>query len=255
LDYQESTVLNIQTATQVATGDGTTCALLQSGEVKCWGYQGAGAVGNGDWGEFSSLQPESTGITNAIQISMHGQSACALLSDQTVKCWGFNPVLNSPIATPTLVLGLASVTSISSSALHTCALLSDDSKSCWGVNRGLLGNGNSINRLTPASSAPGTLNARCGFGVGVNSTARRNSSCQLSLSGGVDDSYHFMGFTPSLYHLKSSSGTTIAWDSDDISDLNYLYFDGCTFGSGTTIFTLGGTQGQTLSVPFQYSCP
>ena len=77
----------------VASGSESSCAIINSGEVVCWGNNASGQLGNGSL--VSQSQAVSTGITNAIAIAADlGSNVagaghnCALLSDSTVKCWG-----------------------------------------------------------------------------------------------------------------------------------------------------------------------
>jgi alpha-tubulin suppressor-like RCC1 family protein len=66
-----------------------TCALLNDGKVKCWGYNRTGQLGNGS--TVSSSEPVFVaGISNATQIAVGAEFSCALLADTTVKCWGIN---------------------------------------------------------------------------------------------------------------------------------------------------------------------
>lgn len=61
--------------------------------MKCWGYNGYGTIGNGTTATNYLPQPV-LGLTNVVDISMYGFSnvfwACALISDGSVKCWGYN---------------------------------------------------------------------------------------------------------------------------------------------------------------------
>jgi len=77
----------------IAAGAESSCAVINSGEVVCWGNNAAGQLGNGAL--VSQSQAVSTGITNAIAVAADiGSNVagtghnCALLSDSSVKCWG-----------------------------------------------------------------------------------------------------------------------------------------------------------------------
>ena len=83
---------------QIATGVAHTCALLNDGTVKCWGYGQTGQLGYGDErtrgdgpGEMGNNLPIvslGTGRT-AVQIACGGYHTCALLDDASLKCWGY----------------------------------------------------------------------------------------------------------------------------------------------------------------------
>jgi alpha-tubulin suppressor-like RCC1 family protein len=85
--------------TAVAAGFHHTCALLDTGQVKCWGNGGDGAPGVGDNlsrgvspGQMgANLPPVDLGPgRTAREIACAGYHSCALLDDRTVKCWGLN---------------------------------------------------------------------------------------------------------------------------------------------------------------------
>lgn len=79
---------------QIAAGAVHTCALLDDGAVKCWGYGFEGQLGYGD---KATLGDDETPLTipdielggTAIQLSM-GTHTCALLDTGRVRCWGRN---------------------------------------------------------------------------------------------------------------------------------------------------------------------
>ena len=85
-----------RTAVAIDAGKAHTCALLDDGTVKCWGYNAA-ALGLGDTehrgdepGEMGDALPTvdlGTGRT-AVAIATGGDHTCAILDDATAKCWG-----------------------------------------------------------------------------------------------------------------------------------------------------------------------
>ena len=90
-----------RTAVAIAAGDVHTCALLDNGIVKCWGFNLDGELGYGDtdargdgageMGDF--LGPVGLGAgRTAVAITAGDFHTCALLDDDTVKCWGYNIV-------------------------------------------------------------------------------------------------------------------------------------------------------------------
>jgi alpha-tubulin suppressor-like RCC1 family protein len=85
------------TVTQVAAGQETSCALLLNGSVYCWGSNQSGMLGTGslsghdncgNQGDCATQPVKVEGITNAVQVSVGVDSACALLSNGHIDCWG-----------------------------------------------------------------------------------------------------------------------------------------------------------------------
>ena len=88
-------VLGVSTAVQVVTAEENACVLLVSGEVKCWGNW-HGNPGSGASQQIFSQSTSPSGaalLTNARQLATGGgwpQKYCAILNDDTVRCWGAN---------------------------------------------------------------------------------------------------------------------------------------------------------------------
>jgi alpha-tubulin suppressor-like RCC1 family protein len=142
-------VKRLTNARAISAGWTSTCALLRSGRVKCWG------------GCDSSYPVNVKGITNAIAISEGGDDTCALLSGGTVKCWGHNEHgqlgdgTTKDSRAPVRVVGIKTAVGISAGRTGegpTCALLSDGTAKCWGDgDLGQLGNGSTENSRTPVA--------------------------------------------------------------------------------------------------------
>ena len=171
--------------TQIAVGGGHTCALLDTGGVKCWGSNGSGQLGNG--GVLNKNTPTFSNLTSGVtQIAAGEGHTCALLSTGAVQCWGWNNYgqvgdgTNVNKYTPTTLSTLTSgATQITARSFHTCALLDTGGVTCWGRNfNGQLGDGTYVNRNTP--TALSTLTS----GV-AQITAGRDHNCALLSTGGV----------------------------------------------------------------------
>ena len=105
-----------------------------------------GSVGGLD---YSSAGPMTVpGLrAPAVAVSVGASTACALLNDQTVQCWGEgrrgqlgnNAAFGSEV--PVDVSGIIDAVAVSVGYVHACALSKTGSVRCWGANDGGLGNG------------------------------------------------------------------------------------------------------------------
>jgi hypothetical protein len=90
-------------AIALSSGYGTSCALLDDGALKCWGWNNDGQLGLGDTkqrgmmpGQMGDNLPAvdlgtgrgATAVILGTAASAGDEHACALLDDGSVKCWG-----------------------------------------------------------------------------------------------------------------------------------------------------------------------
>jgi cysteine-rich repeat protein len=150
------------TATQVSAGLDFSCALLSDQTVHCWGVNASGQLGLGNTNPFLSGTPNTIGKValggNATAIAVAGSTACATLTDGTVRCWGSNAgailgvgatvdlSTSTPVQTAAMYSGWVSLgataTAIDVGSSTACALLTGGSIRCWGSNgSGQLGTG------------------------------------------------------------------------------------------------------------------
>ncbi len=140
-------------ATELATGSGHACALLESGTVRCWGSDSVGQLGDGDDGGASESVPvDVVGLEEAaIAIGAGGGTTCAVLETGGVRCWGADNTgqngdgddAGAPALVPVAVQSIGGAArAVDVGDRHACALLADGSVTCWGGDfDGQLGDG------------------------------------------------------------------------------------------------------------------
>jgi alpha-tubulin suppressor-like RCC1 family protein len=137
-----------------------SCALTDTGGVKCWG---AG---------YGVTPVDVPGLTSGV-IGL--SASCAITAAHGVKCWSSGAGLKAS-EVPGLESGVAAVATAGG---HGCALTAKGRVLCWGVNdHGQLGDGTRRDRDAPVNVVG---LARGVVGIGVGSL----SSCAVTLAGGI----------------------------------------------------------------------
>ena len=85
-------------AKKVVAGSNHSCALLTTGQIKCWGYGMYGQLGINSsdiygyyYGSIPTMPTVILGVgRTAVDISAGNHHTCALLDNDTLKCWGLN---------------------------------------------------------------------------------------------------------------------------------------------------------------------
>lgn len=198
----------------VSPGSSHACALLDNGQVKCWGDNAVGQLGLGDErargndpGEMGDNLPAvdlGAGRT-AVSVLASLDSSCAVLDNGVLKCWGYNRAGRLGTGTnidyygrhpgemgdalPAVNLGTGrTAKALAGGVLHTCALLDDETVKCWGNNTGgELGQGDTVQRGRLATQMGDNLRpVDLGAGRRVRGLAvDRDSSCALLDDGRV----------------------------------------------------------------------
>ncbi len=145
-------------AASVDAGGQHSCAVMNSGGIKCWGANSYGQLGIGPSGTSVSAAPlDVVGLgATALAVSTGYLHSCALLSNRTVKCWGHNGYGqlgnngNADSPSPVDVIGLdGDVSGIAAGWYHNCALHTAGKVKCWGSNsNGQIGNNTTMNQKT-----------------------------------------------------------------------------------------------------------
>ncbi len=146
-----------------------TCAILNSGNVRCWGENLNGQLGLGNTNTIGD-EPNELKVTPDVrlgssqvkQIAIGGGHTCALLEDSLLHCWGRNisGQLGFGVTGNTLVffgddseetpntkaVPITDATQIALGGDHTCVITTSKKVRCWGISfEGQLGYGNTNN--------------------------------------------------------------------------------------------------------------
>jgi alpha-tubulin suppressor-like RCC1 family protein len=167
-----------RTAVALVAGGNHTCARLDNGQLKCWGYNSSGQLGlgdvvnRGDSGVAGHLMGDALPAVNlgagrtAVALAAGGAYTCVRLDNGQAKCWGFNlfgqlglgDVVNRGDSgaaghlmgdsLPAVNLGAGrTAVALAAAGGHTCARLDNGQLKCWGYNGfGNLGLGDTVNR-------------------------------------------------------------------------------------------------------------
>ena len=105
---------------QVSAGNWHNCAVTTTGDVTCWGDNGANRV--------SPVPPLESGLTYT-QVTAGDWHSCALVSNGSIDCWGTSDDGRVSSAPTTGVF-----TQLDAGDRHTCAIRDDGYLVCWGTN-------------------------------------------------------------------------------------------------------------------------
>jgi cysteine-rich repeat protein len=186
---------------QVVTGSAHTCALLHTGQVRCWGYGYWGRLGYGNTQDIGDDEtPASAGDVDlggpVNSLAAGYNHTCAIMQSGNVRCWGHGgagqlgygnteavgddetPASMGDVSLPDVVIALAL------GQAHSCAILKDGTAQCWGeYEHGKIGFANQQNvgdDELPTSGGPIDVG-----GTVAQISAGAGHTCALLTSGGV----------------------------------------------------------------------
>ena len=171
-----------------------TCALLDTGKVRCWGANAKGQLGYGHTRDIGDDEaPASAGDVPLDEPVTHvvagTEYTCALMASGRVRCWGASPEGETghgldgrtigddevPTVFPALELG-GRVMQLSNANGPPCALLEGGSVRCWGPVLG-----STADSYTPAAKHP--LVALGVAAVRLGSSAGAGHTCAITAAG------------------------------------------------------------------------
>ncbi|MDC3299830.1 hypothetical protein OAV20_01170 [Euryarchaeota archaeon] len=185
---------------------GHFCAILNTGEGLCWGWNNHGELGDGTvctggdyWSDNNNPSPAGCNSKNGrytpvivddsnfpinssfISISMGLYHTCGIIDNNDLYCWGYND--NGQLGIGTTDYGNypipqfvdSNVIGVSTGNNHACALYESQTIKCWGANiEGQLGTGNMYYQNTPTA-----INLSSNISL-ISIESAYNSNCAIS---------------------------------------------------------------------------
>lgn len=146
---------------QISAGKEHTCVVTSTGGVKCWGRGDSGRLGYGNiftiGDQTGEMPPDDVNVGGAVkEVAAGGEFTCALLTNDTVRCWGRsqygqlgqgNTISvgdgSGEMPPSEVPLGGAASMLVAGEA-HACVRVSSNVR-CWGYGAfGNLGNGQNV---------------------------------------------------------------------------------------------------------------
>jgi alpha-tubulin suppressor-like RCC1 family protein len=235
---------------RVSAGWSHTCAIKTDRKLFCWGTNSHNQLGNNSTSGYSP-EPvqESTGATDWVDVSAGGGHTCAIKTNGTLFCWGYDyygqggdnslfadsrvPVQESTDATDWA--------RVSAGGVHSCAIKTNGTVFCWGYN----GGGQLGTNLIDLSSIPVQESTRATDWARVS--AGDASTCAIKTNGTL------FCWGPVLIQ-ESTSATDWAGVSAGYRHTCALKTDGTLFCWGHNEYgQLGNNSNTNSPVPVQES--
>jgi alpha-tubulin suppressor-like RCC1 family protein len=162
-------VVTLGGAISVGIRNTFACAITAAGNVRCWGSNGLGELGDETTNARAVPAPvhgPAPGqiLSGVTALAVGDNHACAIKSPGVVYCWGANSTgqlgdgtaarraMAAPIQNPSGSLYVA----LAAGPAHTCALTTTGNVDCWGANDYGQLNGGANASGNPLFAGPGT---------------------------------------------------------------------------------------------------
>ncbi len=181
--------VTIKALQSLSSHQDSNCLVTTTGNIKCWGGNDFGQLGDGTVSTFKNTPVTVANISTAKQSAIGYNHACAILQNGSVSCWGDNNNGQLGDGTQTTRLQATPVTGLAAKATQlalsyqsTCALLETGNVQCWGSNsQGELGLADNkiVRKITPTTITIGSnLKAK-------RLVAGKNHLCAISQNDSV----------------------------------------------------------------------
>ena len=269
----EATLATLAPRPVLLAGGTFSCALGGGGDIRCWGSNSQGQLGDGSGARRTSPGPTVGSFTRlAVGIS----HACALDETGTPHCWGNNASgqLGDGSTTtrtqPTPVADVPPLVEITAGAAHTCGVSRTGATYCWGDNAsGQLGDGSTTRRTTPVPVEGGYTFRQvaagwrhtCAITAGGQGVCwGDNGDAQLGRSGGgasttpgpVGGGHRFTALSAGSGHTcgLTDQRDVLCWGSNQFGQLG----DGSTEGRWQPASVAGEGDFQDVAAGAQHGC-
>ncbi len=212
---------------ELAGGGSHTCARLTSGQLRCWGINSSGQLGDGT--VTTALFPVTvTGIADAAQLAAGSTHTCVRRTSGALACWGSNLFGGLGDGTATDRLTATAVSTVTDAidlragGNYNCARRASGTTWCWGSNAsGQIGDGTFIDRAVPTRAGSGIDNLALAVG--------NNHACVV----------------------RATPGSTVqCWGDNTNSRLG----DGTSNNRSSPVTAIGVTSAVDLSLGAPFSC-
>jgi alpha-tubulin suppressor-like RCC1 family protein len=122
----------------ISAGDGTTCVLTTSGNVRCWGNNESRQVNDTPTSSFPNPTASHSSTNGQEIISVAQDFTCAISSPGDLKCWGnqnggrLGNGTTEDVNTGQAQTVTGTYSAVGVGANHACAVTTGGAVKCWG---------------------------------------------------------------------------------------------------------------------------